>query len=410
MTETLNISNSNLLKKLGDVCTYSKGKKPAILKDSKSKECSVPYINIKAFEKGIISEYTNGEKCNTCDDGDLLMVWDGARCGLIGKAQKGAVGSTLMKILPKENIHKEYLYHFISSKFWTLNTKPKGVGIPHVEPTLLWNFELVVPSLTLQKAIVSKIEELLSELENGKKHMLTAQQQLKVYRQSLLKWAFEGKLTNKKVEEGELPKNWKILELKNLVEKISDGPFGSNLKSIDYVDSGVRVIRLENIGEMKFRDEYKTFVTPEKYETIKRHTVGRGDIIFSSFISDNIRSVILPDFIEKAINKADCFLVRADETKMRKKYLAYYFSTKAMQSHLVNQIHGATRPRINTTQLKASLIPFAPIDEQDRIVYELESKLAVCDKIEETISQSLQQAETLRQSILEKAFEGKLLN
>lgn len=113
MKETQSILNSNQLKKLGEVCTYTKGKKPAILKETKSKECSIPYINIKAFEKGIISEYTNGEKCNICEDDDLLMVWDGARCGLIGKAKKGAVGSTLMKILPKENIHKEYLYHFI---------------------------------------------------------------------------------------------------------------------------------------------------------------------------------------------------------------------------------------------------------------------------------------------------------
>jgi type I restriction enzyme, S subunit len=397
------------VKKLGEVCTYSKGKKPAILKESKDNDCSVPYINIKAFEKGIISEYTDGVKCNICNDDDLLMVWDGARCGLIGKAKKGAVGSTLMKILPKENIHKEYLYHFISSKFWTLNTKPKGVGIPHIEPSLLWYFELVVPTLTEQQAIVAKIEELLSELDNGKQQLLTAQKQLKVYRQSLLKWAFEGKLTNTNVKDGELPKGWKKVELKNVVEKISDGPFGSNLKSIDYVDKGVRVIRLENIGEMEFRDEYKTFITAEKYETIKRHTVGKGDIIFSSFISDSIRSAVLPDFIEKAINKADCFLVRADETKMRKKYLAYYFSSKAMQNQLVNQIHGATRPRINTTQLKASLIPFAALNEQDEIVSELESKLTICDKIEETISQSLLRAETLRQSILKQAFEGKLV-
>ena len=137
--------------------------------------------------------------------------------------------------------------------------------------------------------------------------------------------------------------------------------------------------------------------------------MGKGDIIFSSFISESIRSVILPDYIDKAINKADCFLVRVSETTVNKKYLAYYFSTKAMQNQLVNQIHGATRPRVNTTQLKSSLIPFAPLNEQQFIVNKLESKLTVCDKIEEIISQSLQQAETLRQSILKKAFEGKLI-
>jgi type I restriction enzyme S subunit len=246
-------------------------------------------------------------------------------------------------------------------------------------------------------------------LDNGKQQLLTAQQQLKVYRQSLLKWAFEGKLTNKNVKEDELPKGWKLIELKQVVDKISDGPFGSNLKSMDYVSEGIRVIRLENIGEMEFRNQYKTFVTPEKYETIKNHTVGKGDIIFSSFVSESIRSVILPDFIENAINKADCFLVRVSESKINRKYLAYYFSTKEMRNQLINQIHGATRPRINTTQLKSAIIPFAPLKEQQQIVDELESKLTVCDKIEETISQSLLQAEILRQSILKQAFEGKLV-
>jgi len=423
------------LHKLTDVCTYSKGKMPKVLKEEKNQECSIPYINIKAFEKGIFAEYTNGIKCNLCDDDDLLMVWDGARCGLIGKAKKGAVGSTLMKILPKDNIHKEYLYHFISSKFTILNTKPKGVGIPHIEPTLLWNFELYVPPLPEQSTIVAKIEELLSDLENGKKQLQTAQQQLKIYRQSLLKAAFEGKLTkcpnldsldlhdrhdfknqgnhdnreNQGSDKGELPKGWKSSILKDLVDKISDGPFGSHLKSADYVTEGIRVIRLENIGEMEFRNEYKTYVTPEKYETIKNHTVQKGDIIFSSFISDCIRSTILPDYIDKAINKADCFLVRVSEKRINKKYLAFYFSTKAMQHQLVNQIHGATRPRINTTQLKMSLIPFAPLEEQHLIVSLLESKLTICDKIQETITQSLLQSETLRQSILKKAFAGNLV-
>jgi len=306
-------------------------------------------------------------------------------------------------------IYFNYYLIFLRARGKFISIAQKSVNQSSINQSKLKNVDVVFPPLPEQQAIVAKIEELFSELDNGIAQLKTAQQQLKVYRQSLLKWAFEGKLTNKNVKEGELPKGWKDVELKGIVERISDGPFGSNLKSIDYVNEGVRVIRLENIGEMEFRNEYKTFVTQEKYETIKRYTVGKGDIIFSSFISESIRSVILPDYIESAINKADCFLVRVSEATVSKKYLAYYFSTKAMQNQLVNQIHGATRPRINTTQLKASKIPFAPIKEQQLIVTELESKLTVCDKIEETICQSLQQAETLRQSILKKAFEGELV-
>ena len=338
----------------------------------------------------------------------------------------------------KRIITSEFIFYYsISQSFLQpLNDLQTGSSYPAVRDKDVFSQPIPTPPLAEQQAIVSKIEELLSDLENGKQQLQLAQQQLKIYRQSLLKWAFEGKLSlnydscdlgdeqdlKNEFEKNQgnqinhqnhssdiLPKGWKIVELKSVVEKISDGPFGSNLKSIDYIDEGIRVIRLENIGEMEFRNEYKTYVSSEKYETIKNHTVGKGDIIFSSFISESIRSVILPDYIEKAINKADCFLVRVSDKKINRKYLAYYFSTKAMRNQLINQIHGATRPRINTTQLKATLIPYAPLKEQQLIVDELESKLTVCDKIEETITQSLLQAESLKQSILKKAFSGELV-
>jgi restriction endonuclease S subunit len=69
---------------------------------------------------------------------------------------------------------------------------------------------------------------------------------------------------------------------------------------------------------------------------------------------------------------------------------------------------GTTIKHLTGTGLKKVEIPLPPIEEQHQIVEILESKLTVCDKIEETIRQSLQQAETLKQSILKKAFEGKL--
>src|SRR5690554_1266453 len=113
---------------LKEVVTYSKGKKPKVLSKERTEKLQIPYINIKAFEKGIFEEYTDGFKCNLCEEGDLLMVWDGSRSGLTGKAKKGAVGSTLMKIQPvNEVINKEYLYYFLLSKYTLLNTNPRGV-------------------------------------------------------------------------------------------------------------------------------------------------------------------------------------------------------------------------------------------------------------------------------------------
>jgi len=408
MKGTQNVTKDNQLKRLGEICTYSKGKKPFVLNETKTKECSVPYINIKAFEKGIISEYTNGERCNICNDNDLLMVWDGARCGLIGKAKKGAVGSTLMKILPRDNIHKEYLYHFISSKFWTLNTKPKGVGIPHIEPTLLWNFELAVPPLPEQQAIVAKIEELLSELENGRQQLLTAQKQLRVYRQSLLKWAFEGKLTNKNVKEGELPKGWKWVKSGELFSFVTSGSRGW---AKYYSDKGAIFIRITNMNfdtlELDLRDEKIQYVNPPSNSEGIRTKVQEGDFLFS--ITGYLGMFAIAPKLENAFVNQHVCLCRPKEG-FNKKYVGYWISSRSGGIHHLNKNQkGAVKAGLNLDDLKTFPVPLCSPEEQQLIVSELESKLTVCDKIEEIISQSLQQAETLRQSILKKAFEGKLV-
>jgi type I restriction enzyme S subunit len=144
-----------------------KGEKPKKISPIKTNEFSVPYVNIKAFEKNVIDEYTDGVGCVLCDEGDFLMVWDGSRSSYVGKAIKGALGSTLVK-LNFPNLDNNYAFYFLQSKFIEINTRAKGVGIPHVDPNILWNYKLPIPPLPEQQLIVSKIEELLSDLENGK--------------------------------------------------------------------------------------------------------------------------------------------------------------------------------------------------------------------------------------------------
>ena len=88
---------------------------------------------------------------------------------------------------------------------------------------------------------------------------------------------------------------------------IFDGPFGSNLKTADYTDNGVRVVRLENVGFLQFFHQKETYISQEKYKILSKHTVGAGDIIFASFIDEEVRACVLPKLKTKAIAKADCF-------------------------------------------------------------------------------------------------------
>ena len=417
MSEMVELPKGWERRKLGEVFFTTSGGTPS-RKNPEYYTGNIPWVKSGELDKGLILDTeekiselaVSKSNAKVFPAGTLLIALYGATIGKLGfLGVDAATNQAICGIFKNEIVDLNFQRYFLFHKRHRLIEQGAGGAQPNISQTILKNLDIVIPPLPEQYRIVAKIEELFSSLDKGIETLQTAQKQLKVYRQAVLKWAFEGKLTNKNVKEGELPEGWKWVKLKDVATKISDGPFGSNLKSIDYVESGVRVIRLENIGESEFRNEYKTFVTHEKYKSIQNHTVGKGDIIFSSFISESVRATILPNYIDKAINKADCFLVRVSDSVISNKYLAFYFSTKAMYNQLFNQIHGATRPRINTTQLKTSGIPFAPLEEQHRIVAEIESRLSVCDKIEETISQSLQQAEALRQSILKKAFEGKLV-
>ncbi len=181
------------LVELGTLLEMEKGKKPAIV-SVEPKEGFLPYVDIDVFEKGIIKQYTEGSKCTPCEDGDILIVCDGSRSGLVGKAVKGYVGSTLARI-SAPGLIRDYLYHFVQGKYALLNTRKKGTGTPHLNPELLKKQKLVVPDVAEQERIVARIEELFSQLDAGVETLKKTKAQLAVYRQAVLKEAFEGRLT-----------------------------------------------------------------------------------------------------------------------------------------------------------------------------------------------------------------------
>lgn len=259
------------------------------------------------------------------------------------------------------------------------------------------NLPIPLPPLPTQHAIVTRIETLFAELDKAVQHLRTAQQQLKTYRQAVLNhWLNDD------------DRKWETVKLGEVAEKIFDGPFGTHLKSDDYVSSGIRVVRLENIKAGYFDDSKQSFVTPEKYEIIKRHTVYPTDLIMSTFIFEEVKVCQMPKHIEFAVNKADCIGIRL-KPLANNDFIKYYLSLRSVYHQLEIQVHGATRPRVNTTQIKNIEINLPPLTEQQRIVKEIESRLSQATASETYIENALQQAEALRQSILKKAFSGELV-
>ena len=183
---------------LGEVCKVVKGKKP---KNSggPSGQRTVPYINIRAFESGAAEEFAEPGEYPMCKEDDVLIVWDGARSGLVGRGVSGYIGSTLAHI-SCESLGNNFLFYFLQSKYGDINSRTKGVGIPHVDPQILYPIEVPLPNETEQRRIVAEIEKQFTRLEAGVAALRRVQANLKRYRAAVLKAACEGRLVPTEAE------------------------------------------------------------------------------------------------------------------------------------------------------------------------------------------------------------------
>ncbi|MFZ4778960.1 MAG: hypothetical protein ACOYM3_26640 [Terrimicrobiaceae bacterium] len=166
---------------------------------------------------------------------------------------------------------------------------------------------------------------------------------------------------------------------------------------------------MENIGVLKFIEEKESFISEVKYRSLSDHTVFPGDIVFSSFITERTRVAMVPNSIDKAVNKADCFCLRCQGSVLLNRYVCVFLSTRFAYKQLEAVIHGVGRPRINTTQLRELYIPVCSPSEQLAVMDEIDAQISALDEMEADIDANLQKAEALRQSILKKAFSGELV-
>ena len=346
-------------------------------------------------------------------DGDLVFARTGATVGksflIKGKIPEAIYASYLIRLRFKQAVIDKFVWNYFQSlHYWRQITEGQvGIGQPNVNGTKLGNLSFPLPPLPEQHCIVAKLEELLSELEKGNEQLHAALDQLKVYRQAVLKYAFEGKLTNKNVKEGELPKGWKCLKFGDVVEDFVRGPFGSSLKKEFFVPEGYKVYEQQNaIYQTIERGKY--FVNGSKYQEMKRFQVKEEDYIVSC--SGTIgRLYKIPKGAPKGLINQALLIIRINRSLLADKFFSYLFTAASFQRLIIKDAKGTAMLNLaGVKDLKLVSFPICSIDEQNHIVEEIERRLSVADKLEETITASLQQSETLRQSILKKAFEGNL--
>ena len=412
---------------LVEILDFVKGKKPANI-GLKKESLNIPYIDIQAFEKGIVNRFTDGRNCPICEADDILIVWDGARCGLVGKGVSGAIGSTLAKLV-YYHISPDYLFYFLLSKFNFINKRPRGVGIPHVDPNIFWSIPFPLAPINEQFRIVGKVEELFSFLDAGIASLRAVQAQLKRYRQAVLQNACDGKLTEKwrrknpNVQSSKdrwnilfgskeiaylpkLPNSWVYRNLEEVSEKVSVGHVGITSRFYCNRNEGVTFLRSQNVRQGKLSLEGIEYITKEFHSKLRKSQLRSGDLLIVRVGANRGDACIMP----KGYPEANCAnIVFARPRSGISDFLGIYFQTEICRKLMLGMSTGSAQGVINTKAVSKVPIPIPPVEEQPQIIQEVERYLSIIEKTELSANQWIAQTSVLKQSILSAAFTGKLV-
>lgn len=265
----------------------------------------------------------------------------------------------------------------------------KSTTIPSLAKRDLLNIEMPVPPLPDQERIVSRIEELFSQLDASVAELKTAKERLKVYRQAVLKEAFAF-----------CSETVRICELCDVVRGGSPRPAGDT-KYYDGVIPFLKVADLTNTSEMYLT----TFTSTIKEAGLKKTRLVPANTLL---LSNSGATLGVPKIckFQTTFNDGIAAFLNLDEEKEYLSYHYYFWASQTVALRAINQ--GAAQPNLNTSIIGNVLMPHCTYEEQVNISQQIESRLSVCDNIEKTVDTALQQAEALRQSILKKAFEGGL--
>lgn len=322
------------------------------------------------------------------------------------------------------------LLHFLWQTGYYKNICNNHVSQSSISKQVLLSIPIPLPPLEEQHRIITDIENLLGRVEATKERLNRVPTIMQQFRQSVLAAACSGILTEDWRERNqceeifqcpesdfdsfpcEFPSTWKIAKLRDLAAKekysITDGPFGSNLKTEHYSESGPRVIRLQNIGNGKFINIF-AHISQSHFETLKKHQIFPNDLVVALLGEPIPRCCIIPDNIGPAIVKADCVRFKPNSDLAISKFLMYAINEPKIRDLIKELIHGVARPRLNLTQIKSLQLPLPPLEEQQEICRRVDNLFAHADNIEAQVAVARERVETITQSILHQAFTGKLI-
>lgn len=184
-------------------------------------------------------------------------------------------------------------------------------------------------------------------------------------------------------------------------QDIVDGPFGSELKRTDYIEDGVPVLKIQNIKPFAVELKKMDYVSPAKFQELRRHSFRRGDIVMTKLGSPLGVSAIVEDLNEGVI-VADLVRIRAQ--RINAKYLCYHLNSQSTNDFINSMQKGTTRPRVTLSVVRELPIYVPSSDEQERIVAILDEAFDGIATAKANAEKNLQNARALYESHMQAVF------
>lgn len=316
-----------------------------------------------------------------------------------------AVNQDCKIVMPADYVNIDWAYYLFRATEREFINRASGTTVLGIRLNDVNDIPVALPPLEEQHRIVAKIETLFSELDKGIEALKTAREQLKVYRQAVLKHAFEGKLTAHWREENRVGE-WKTAKLG---EQLSFLTSGSRGWAAFYANEGDIFIRAQNLKRDRLDlDDVAYVKLPVKSEG-KRTRVRTGDLLITITGANVTKTGYVTNDLGTAYVSQHVALCRPVEA-MDTEFLYWYLIAEVAGRRQLNDFaYGAGKPGLNLDNIRSVDVLFPEIDEQRQVVQKIKELLSVEENVTFSIDAELIRIETLRQSILKKAFSGQLV-
>jgi type I restriction enzyme S subunit len=348
---------------------------------------------------------------------DLVIAASSGSSSVVGKSApvltnyEATFGAFCGVLRPTEQISPNYFRLYIQSPVVrdTWSALARGTNINNLKKEQVVTTKIPVPPLAEQEVIARLIDAQLLRLDAALMSVRAVREKANMLRRSLLHAAFTGALTGHDTSAGSLPQGWSIKSLSQICgskpDAIVDGPFGSNLKRSHFQTSGIPVLKIQNVKPNEIVQKNLDYVTPVKFDELRRHTFVRGDIIMTK-LGDPLGVCGIVEDLEHGVIVADLVRIRPSDTNV--KFVCYQLNSPSIAQTINEGQKGVTRPRVNLSTIRNLNLAIPPRSEQDKIVEILDAQLSRLDAAMVAVWAVREKVSRLRRSLLHAAFTGAL--